>query len=170
MFVTKCGMCGATQLEEEASKLTGTAVVMNGVTRHACGTCVKILEMAFAAGKDGLTDPQKALEKMASEKEQLQRKVHQLEVMAGGGVLSLEEIGRQNKRIALDNPFKMGVPLVLGGQPLPQRQALPAAVEPAPAPEPAQESEAPPPAPEPKKGIVGRLFGGDVKKSKGKNK
>ena len=169
MFSTKCGMCGTIQTEEDASKLTGTSIVMNGVTKHACAVCVEILKVAFAAGKDAITDPQKALERLTAEKDQLQRKVQQLELMQGGGVLSLEEIGRNNRRITLDNPTRGGVPLL--GMPLPLggRQALPAAVEPAPAPPP------PLPAPsasepEPKKGLMGRILGGDGKKKKDKNK
>lgn len=170
MFSTKCGMCGKIQTEEEASKLTGTSIVMNGVTKHACAVCVEILKVAFVAGKDGVTDPQKALERLVAERDQLQRKVAQLELMQSGGVLSLEEIGKNNRRIALDNPMRAGVPLLGVPQPFGPRQALPAAVEPAPAPPPPLPAPLPASEPEPKKGIMGRLLGGDGKKKKDKNK
>lgn len=114
MFSVKCDMCSTVQTEEEASNLTGTAITMNGVTRHACGTCMEILRTAFAIGKEGLQEPMKALVKITAERDQLFRLKQANDQVRGGGILSLEEMNQGRQRYILANPEVSSAPR-LGG-------------------------------------------------------
>lgn len=161
MFSSKCDMCGKIQSEDDATKLKGTNISMNGVTRHACETCVLVLKVAFEVGKDGLSDPMKALAAMEKEKDELNRRVQKLEQMGSGNVLAIEDIAMGQRKFQLINPFESTQPRLGPGREPPVVHSLPAASFP---PEPPPPPAPPPAAEEPKKGILGGLF--DKKKKK----
>lgn len=169
IFSSRCDMCGNVQTEDDPTKLKGTNISMNGTTRHACETCVKVLKVAFEVGKEGLSDPMKALAKMAEEKEGLQRQVQKLEQVGSGNVLAIEDIAAGQRRFDLMNPFQSMQPRLGGGHapvvhslPAAQIPAEPATAEPEP---PASAPEAAAPAAEePKKGFLGGIFKGKKKK------
>lgn len=169
IFSSRCDMCGNIQTEDDPTKLKGTNVSMNGATRHACETCVKVLKVAFEVGKEGLSDPMKALVKLTEEKEGLQRQVHKLEQVGSGNVLAIEDIAQGQRRFDLMNPFQSMQPR-LGERQAPVVHSLPAAQIPAePVPqEPAAQESAPAPeegaSEEPKKGFLGGIFKGKKKK------
>lgn len=127
MFSTKCDLCGTTQTEEDASKLTGTAIAMNGSTRHACGTCMTILNTAFAIGKEGMSDPMKALAKMTSERDHLTRRLELVDHARSGQVLSMQEVFGGQKRFNLMNPQESGAPRLGGPATVPTPEPTPAA-------------------------------------------
>lgn len=169
IFSSKCDMCGNIQSEDDATKLKGTNISMNGVTRHACETCVTILKVSFEVGRAGIMDPMMAMDKLRTEKEALQRQVQKLEQVGSGNVLAIEDIAAGQRRFDLLNPFQSMQPR-LGGAPAPVVHSLPAAQ--IPAEPPAAEPEPPAPAPEtqasateeaPKKGFLGGLFKGKKK-------
>lgn len=114
MFAVKCDLCGETQTEDDASKLTGTAISMNGVTRHACGSCMGVLRAAFAVGKEGLLDPLKALAKVTEERDRLFRLTQAHEQARQGNVLSLEEISQSQRRYGVLNPAEANAPRLEG--------------------------------------------------------
>lgn len=114
MFTIKCDLCSSLQTEEDASKLTGTAITMNGMTRHACGTCMEILRTAFAVGKEGVQDPMKALAKVTSERDQLFRLSQARDQVQRGDFLSLEEISQAQRRYKLGNPLESPAPRLAG--------------------------------------------------------
>lgn len=117
MFSVKCDLCGAIQTEEVAANLTGTAIAMNGVTRHACGTCMTILRTAFAVGKEGMTEPMAALAKVTEERDQLFRLKQANDQVRSGGILSLEEMAQGRQRYALANPSAPTAPRLGGPAP-----------------------------------------------------
>jgi hypothetical protein len=143
MFTTKCDMCGAIQTEEVAANLTGTAITMNGVTRHACGTCMTILRTAFAVGKEGMTEPMVALAKITEERDQLFRLKQANDEVRKGNILSFEEIAQGQKRYQISNPTERMAPGLEGPGPA----ARPEKTKPA--------------------GLLGRVFGGHKPPKKG---
>jgi hypothetical protein len=117
MFSVKCDLCSTVQTEENASALSGTAITMNGVTRHACGPCMEILRTAFAIGKEGLQEPMKALVKITAERDQLFRLKQANDQVRSGGILSLEEMAQGRQRYMLANPVESTAPRLGGPAP-----------------------------------------------------
>lgn len=163
MFSSKCDMCGNIQSEDDATKLKGTNISLNGATRHACENCVVILKVAFEVGKDGLSDPIKALAAMEKKNDEMSRKVQKLEQMTSGNVLAIEDIAGQQRKFQLMNPFGSLQPRLTPALEAPSQpvvHSLPAPSSPAEPPAATQAAA----TEEPKKGLLGGLFNKKKKK------
>lgn len=89
LFSQKCDLCPKIQTEEDAHKIKGTSVVMNGVAKFACGECRDMLQAAFAVGAEGLRDPILALSKATQEIADLKRLLAQASVKHEPGDLGM---------------------------------------------------------------------------------
>lgn len=116
IFTVKCDLCGNVQTSEDPLKITGTQIVMNGVSKHACAECMLVLDAAFKVGREALKDPLAALAKVEKERDELRRKIEFAGQVKSGNVLTLEEIAKQNRNHVLTNPYGDGRRLGLGLQ------------------------------------------------------
>jgi hypothetical protein len=103
MFSVKCDLCKKDQVEEDAAKISGTMFSMNGITKHACAECVKVLDGIFSAGED-VKEPMKAISRIAKERDDALRQLQALRAHTGGQVLTLEDMVQQRSQYKLLNP------------------------------------------------------------------
>lgn len=89
LFSQQCDLCPKVQTDADHTKIKGTSITMNGVTKFACGECQGILNAAFAVGADGLRDPILALSKVTKECEDLKRLLAQASVKREPGDLGM---------------------------------------------------------------------------------
>lgn len=118
MFAVKCDLCKKVQTEEDAGKITGTTFSANGVTKHACGDCMEILNGVFAAGT-GVKEPIKALAAMAKERDDALRELEKVRFARSGQMLTIEDIAKQRQAHILANPPGSGIEIPKLGQRIP---------------------------------------------------
>lgn len=97
IFSQKCDLCGSIQSEEDPTKIKGTSVMMNGVTRFVCGECRSILDTAFVIQKDGLRDTVLAMSKLVKENTELKRLLAQASVRREDGDLGLISVDMSHR-------------------------------------------------------------------------
>lgn len=157
LFSQKCDLCGNVQTEEDHSKISGTTIVMNGVSRFACAGCRDILHAAFSVGVGGLRDPMTKLAEVVKERDQLRRLVAQGAVQREEGTVALAGVeldhmaAQRWNKMAPEERRGLGlgpVPIAgsLGGGAVPHRLGQADGKKP-------QEKK----PEEPKKGILGNL-------------
>lgn len=103
MFSVKCDLCKKDQVEENAGDIKGTMFSMNGITKHACAGCVKILDGIFIAGED-VKEPFKALSRVGRERDDALRQLEAKRAAAAGEILTLEDMVQQRNQYKLANP------------------------------------------------------------------